>query len=49
MAVVIALPYGQPLTRTDLEAMPDDGHRYELLDGSLVVTPRRHAAIRSRS
>ena len=33
------LPFGRPLTRTDLEAMPDDGHRYELLDGSLVVTP----------
>ena len=39
MAVVTTLPFGRPLTRTDLEAMPDDGHRYELLDGSLVVTP----------
>jgi Uma2 family endonuclease len=39
MAVVTTLPFGQPLTRADLEAMPDDGHRYELLDGSLVVTP----------
>ena len=35
MAVVTTLPFGRPLTRTDLEAMPDDGHRYELLDGSL--------------
>jgi Uma2 family endonuclease len=23
----------------DLEAMPDDGHRYELIDGVLIVTP----------
>jgi Uma2 family endonuclease len=23
----------------DLDAMPDDGHRYELIDGALVVTP----------
>jgi Uma2 family endonuclease len=30
----------RPLTRADLEAMPDDdGHRYELVDGVLVVTP----------
>lgn len=33
------LPYGRPLTRADLEAVPDDGHRYELIDGTLVVTP----------
>ncbi|MCA1824619.1 MAG: Uma2 family endonuclease [Frankia sp.] len=33
------LPYGRPLTRADLELMPDDGHRYELLDGVLLVTP----------
>jgi Uma2 family endonuclease len=33
------LPFGRPLTRADLEAMPDDGHRYELIDGSLIVTP----------
>jgi Uma2 family endonuclease len=32
------LPAG-PLTVADLEAFPDDGHRYELLDGVLVVTP----------
>ena len=25
--------------RTDLAAMPDDGRRYELLDGAIVVTP----------
>jgi len=32
------LPPG-PLTVDDLEAMPDDGHRYELLDGVLIVSP----------
>ena len=30
---------GGPFTVDDLEAMPDDGRRYELLDGILVVTP----------
>jgi Uma2 family endonuclease len=33
------LPYSRPLTRDDLDAMPDDGHRYELLDGMLIVSP----------
>lgn len=33
------LPHGRELTRADLEALPDDGHRYELIDGVLVVTP----------
>jgi len=32
------LPPG-PLTGADLAGMPDVGHRYELLDGVLVVTP----------
>jgi hypothetical protein len=27
------------LTRADLADMPDDGHRYELVDGVLVVSP----------
>ena len=35
----MALPWGVPLTEDDLATMPDDGHRYELLDGVLVVTP----------
>ena len=30
---------GRPFTVRDLEAMPDDGHRYELIDGALIVTP----------
>lgn len=28
-----------PLTRADLDLMPDDGYRHELIDGSLLVTP----------
>jgi Uma2 family endonuclease len=36
---VAALPWGRELTRADLATLPDDGHRYELLDGSLFVTP----------
>ncbi|MGI9157603.1 MAG: Uma2 family endonuclease [Marmoricola sp.] len=28
-----------PFTRADLDAMPDDGRRHELIDGVLVVTP----------
>jgi Uma2 family endonuclease len=39
MGVTSALPRSRPLTYDDLEQMPDDGHRYELIDGSLVVTP----------
>lgn len=30
---------GYPFTRAELEATPDDGHRYEIIDGLLVVTP----------
>ncbi len=39
MAHVKTLPHGLPLTRADLDAMPDDGHRYELIDGVLIVSP----------
>lgn len=45
MKAVTALPHGRPLTRADLDAMPEDGHRYELIDGVLIVSPspaRRH-------
>ena len=28
----------RPYSRADLDAMPDDGHRYELLDGVLLVS-----------
>ncbi|MEI2779220.1 MAG: Uma2 family endonuclease [Tetrasphaera sp.] len=33
------LPWGRELTADDLAALPDDGHRYELIDGALIVTP----------
>src|SRR5438132_5214594 len=39
MEAVTTLPRGRALTVADLEVMPDDGHRYELVDGSLIVTP----------
>ncbi len=29
----------QPLTRSDLEDLPQDGRRYELIDGTLVGSP----------
>lgn len=32
-------PAGAPFTRADLDAMPDDGRRHELIDGALIVTP----------
>jgi Uma2 family endonuclease len=39
MPTVTTLPFSGPFTRADLEHMPDDGHRYELLDGTLLVSP----------
>jgi hypothetical protein len=33
-------PAGQPFTVAGLDRMPDDGRRYELVDGVLVVSPR---------
>ena len=29
MTAVTTLPFGRPLTRDDLDGVPDDGHRYE--------------------
>lgn len=37
--VAAALPWGRELTVDDLDEMPDDGRRRELVDGVLVVTP----------
>lgn len=34
-----ALPRGRTMARADLEALPDDGWRHELVDGALVLTP----------
>jgi len=31
---------GRPFTVAELDRMPDDGRRYEVLDGVLVVSPR---------
>jgi Uma2 family endonuclease len=31
--------HGAGFTIGDLDRMPDDGHRYELLDGTLIVSP----------
>src|ERR1700730_9031579 len=33
-------PPGQAFTVADLDLMPDDGRRYELVDGVLLVSPR---------
>ncbi len=32
-------PTGRPFTVDDLDRMPEDGHRYELIDGVLIVSP----------
>jgi Uma2 family endonuclease len=34
-----SLPHGRPFTVHDLEAIPDDGNRYELIDGTILVGP----------
>lgn len=38
MGTMTTLPRGRALTVEDLEAMPEDGQRYELIDGVLVVS-----------
>ena len=32
--------FGDAFTVAELDRMPDDGHRYELMDGVLIVSPR---------
>ena len=31
--------FSRPFTRANLEALPDDGRRQEIIDGVLFVTP----------
>ena len=46
--MALQLPWGAALTYDDLQNIPEDGHRYELLDGTLLVTPSpNHAHQRS--
>jgi len=43
--------FGDSFTVADLDRMPSDGHRYELVDGALVVSPRPttvHQAVAGR-
>jgi len=41
VSIVEAWPAAdRPFTVADLDRMPDDGRRYELLDGTLIVSPR---------
>jgi Uma2 family endonuclease len=35
----VVIPQGRPFSVHDLEATPDDGNRYELIDGMLIVAP----------
>ena len=39
MGAMTAVETPGRFARTDLAAMPDDGRRYELLDGAIVATP----------
>ena len=39
MTTTSGIPHGRPFIVDDLEAMPDDGNRYELIDGTLIVSP----------
>ncbi len=39
MVGMTAILRGRDWTRADRDALPDDGRRYEVVDGALVVTP----------
>lgn len=39
MSAMIELPWSRPLTRADLDAVPEDGRRHELVEGSLLLSP----------
>ena len=40
MQMATRTPRTRPWTRADLARLPDDGNRYEVLDGALLVTPQ---------
>ena len=40
---------GRDLDLDDLFTTPDDGNRYEILDGAFVITPRRGQRISTLS
>jgi Uma2 family endonuclease len=51
MRLVTTLAPGGPFSRDDLAGLPADGHRYELIDGALLVTPApsiRHQIVSGR-
>ena len=39
MATIPVFGHREPLTRSDLESIADDAHRYELVDGVLLMSP----------
>ncbi len=41
--MALALTWGAPLTYDDVRRFPADGHRYELVEGVLLVTPAPNA------
>jgi len=41
--MALVLPWGAPLTYDDVQRFPADGHRYELVEGVLLVTPGPNA------
>ena len=36
------MPIAMPWTSSDLELLPDDGKRYEIIDGELYVSSPNH-------
>jgi Uma2 family endonuclease len=39
MTVTAGVPHREPWTIDDVDDLPDDGNRYEIADGSLIVSP----------
>lgn len=49
MATVRSLKASLPYTQADLEFTPEDGRRYEIIDGTLVVTPASRPTAHQRA